>query len=242
MRIRLEVSNVLIIFGVICFLFFGVVSFGVFTESDHIEKIDLMIIEAIQANITDAKTTLFSIFTEIGNIRLIIALTIAFVIFFFIKRWYVAGLWLGGTILCFAAIGTKLIKLVIDRTRPDILPLIEKTTESFPSGHATSAAMFYGMLGLVLILMVKKYWKKAVIGLAVLLLIGFIMITRVYLGVHFPTDVIGGFLYGMATAFISVGVYQYALEPLQRLLQHLKIQDQSMKVGHKVNSRLSQSK
>lgn len=208
-------------------ILFGIVSFGVFKESTLIENIDLAIIEVIQTNVTDTKTAFLSILSEIGNIRLIIALTISFVIFLFMKKWYVAGFWLGGTVLCFAAIGTKLIKKVIDRARPDILPLIEKTTESFPSGHATSATIFYGMLGLVLILITKKYWKKTVIGLAVLVLIGFILMTRIYLGVHFPTDVIGGFLYGIASVFLSFGIYQRVLEPLQHVLLRFKLQDRS---------------
>ena len=208
MTARTGVTGLLIFIGVILSLLFGVVSFGVFKESNVIKYIDLTIIELVQGNVTDAKTTLFSNLTEIGNIRLIIALTIILVIFLFVKRWYVAGLWLGGTVLSFAAIGTKLIKRVIDRPRPDILPLIVKTTESFPSGHAASATFFYGMLGLVLILMTKKYWKKIAIGLAMFVLIGFILMTRIYLGVHFPTDVIGGFFYGMAAALFSVGIYR----------------------------------
>ncbi|MBN6206826.1 phosphatase PAP2 family protein [Ralstonia pickettii] len=228
MKVKKDFSWLFIFIGIIFMILFGIVSFGVFKESALIENIDSAIIEVIQTNVTDTKTAFLSILSEIGNIRLIIALTIGFVIFLFIKKWYVAGFWLGGTVLCFAAIGTKLIKKVIDRARPDILPLIEKITESFPSGHATSATIFYGMLGLVLLLITKKYWKKAVIGLAVLLLIGFILMTRIYLGVHFPTDVIGGFLYGMASVFISVGIYQRLLEPLQHMLLRFKIEDRSI--------------
>lgn len=228
MKVKKDFSWLFIFIGIIFMILFGIVSFGVFKESALIENIDSAIIEVIQTNVTDTKTAFLSILSEIGNIRLIIALTIGFVIFLFIKKWYVAGFWFGGTVLCFAAIGTKLIKKVIDRARPDILPLIEKTTESFPSGHATSATIFYGMLGLVLLLITKKYWEKAVIGLAVLLLIGFILMTRIYLGVHFPTDVIGGFLYGMASVFISVGIYQRLLEPLQHMLLRFKIEDRSI--------------
>ncbi|MEF2290902.1 phosphatase PAP2 family protein [Virgibacillus dokdonensis] len=228
MKVKKDFSWLFIFVGIIFMILFGIVSLGVFQESTSIENIDLAIIEVIQTNVTDTKTAFLSILSEIGNIRLSIALTIAFVIFLFIKRWYLAGFWLGGTVLCFAAIGTKLIKKVMGRARPNILPLIEKTTESFPSGHATSATIFYGILGLVLILLTNKYWKKTAVGLAVLVLIGFILMTRIYLGVHFPTDVIGGFLYGMATVFISVGIYKRVLEPLQQVLLRFNIQDRSI--------------
>src|SRR5699024_90087 len=230
MRVRTAQSTsfLFISIGIIFFILFGVVSLGVYTENNWLNSIDLTMIEVIQSNVTDTKTIFLLGLTEIGNIRLIIILTIGFVIFLFIKKWYVAGFWFGGTILFCAAIGTKLIKKVIDRTRPDILPLVEKTTESFPSGHATSATIFYGLLGLALILLTSRLWKKIVIGFVTFTLIGFILMTRIYLGVHFPSDVIAGFLYGLATVFISLGVYQLVHRQLQQIVKQFGITDQSI--------------
>jgi len=230
MRVRTaqSASFFVVSIGVIFFVLFGVVSLGVYTENKMLNSIDLIIIKLIQSNVTDIKTTFLLGLTEIGNIRLIIILTIGFVIFFFLKKWYLAGFWFGGTILFCAAIGTKFIKKIIDRTRPDILPLIEKTTESFPSGHATSATIFYGFIGLALILLTRRLWKKIVIGFVTLALIGFILMTRIYLGVHFPSDVIAGFLYGLATVFISLGVYQLVHRQLQQIVKQFGITDQSI--------------
>lgn len=228
MKIKTQSASLFIFIGVIFLILFGITSIGVYAENTLIDYIDLAIIEAVQSNVTETKTNVLSILSEIGNIRLVIILTIGFVIFLFVKKWYVAGLWFGGTVFFCAAIGTKLIKVVINRTRPDILPLIEKTTESFPSGHATSATIFYGMLALTLILLVNKTSKKVVIGLSTLVLIGFILVTRIYLGVHFPTDVIAGFLYGISSVFISIGIYQLAGLPLQQVLIRFKIKDQSI--------------
>src|SRR5699024_3935614 len=110
------------------------------------------LIEKIQGNITEGKTSLLKVLTEVGNIRLVIVLTIILAIILFIKKWYAAGLWFGGTILVCAAIGTKILKEVFDRTRPDFLQLVKKSTESFPSGHAISTTILYVVLVLGLIL------------------------------------------------------------------------------------------
>src|SRR5699024_1807982 len=110
---------------------------------------------------------------------------------------------------------------------PDFLQLVEKTSESFPSGHATATTIFYGLLGLALILLTTKVWKKIVIGFITLTLIGFILITRIYLRVHFPTAVIAGFLYGSASSLLAISVYQLVGQPLQQLLQKLGLKDQS---------------
>lgn len=214
--------------GLIFLIVFGVISYGVVIESSWIDAIDLMIIDVVQSDIREMKTMIISLLTEAGNIRFIIAGTVGVVLSLFIKRWYAAGLWFGGTILLFAVIGTRIMKKLIDRSRPDILPLIEKTTESFPSGHATAATIFYGLLLVGLILIMKAGWRKIVIGWALLLLIGFIIISRVYLGVHFPTDVFAGFFYGIASVFISIGVYQLLQQPLQEMLMKFNLKDESM--------------
>ncbi|HLR71474.1 MAG TPA: phosphatase PAP2 family protein [Pseudogracilibacillus sp.] len=185
------------------------------------------IIEMIQSNVTENKTSLLIFLTEVGNIRLVIGLTIILAVILFIKKWYAAGLWFGGTILFCAAIGTKILKKVFDRTRPDMMQLIEKSTESFPSGHATATTIFYGLLGIALILLATKLWKKVIIGALSFVIIGFILISRIYLGVHFPTDVIAGFLYGMSSVLISIGFYQILAQPLQRLLKKIGLSDES---------------
>ena len=217
----------LILVGIIFLVMFGIVSWGVYFESSWVHSLDMSMIEMIQSNVTETKTTILSLLTEVGNIRLVIVLTIILAILLFVKKWYAAGLWFGGTILFCAAIITKILKEVFNRTRPDFLQLVEKTSESFPSGHATATTIFYGLLGLALILLTTKVWKKIVIGFITLTLIGFILITRIYLGVHFPTDVIAGFLYGSASVLISIGVYQLVGQPLQQLLQKLGLKDQS---------------
>jgi len=89
---------------------------------------------------------------------------------------------------------TTVLKGVFRRARPELFDSgYHASFYSFPSGHATVAVGFYGMLTLILAyrLRGKARWAVAVSGVIVVLSIGF---SRLYLGVHFPTDVLAGYL------------------------------------------------
>ncbi|MEN1968058.1 phosphatase PAP2 family protein [Lentibacillus sp. N15] len=227
MRIRERSATPFLVTGAIFLVLFGIVAWGVYVENDWIHTFDLNWIDRIQSHVASGTTAFIKVITELGNVRLVIVLTIIIVILLFWKRRFAEGLWLGGTILVCAAIATKILKKLVDRDRPEILQLITKTNESFPSGHVTATTIFYGLIGIVLLLTVKELWKKWIIALVTLAWIVFIMITRIYLGVHFPTDVLAGFLFGSASVFLSIGVYLIAEEPLRNVLAKLKLRDQS---------------
>jgi undecaprenyl-diphosphatase len=115
------------------------------------------------------------------------------------RRWRHAGV-MAGTILL-AQVSSRLLKNLYDRPRPDLAPhMVEVYSASFPSGHSMlSAATYLTLAALIAHLEVKRRAKVLVFVVALLLMaaIGF---SRVYLGVHWPSDVAGGWCAGAACA------------------------------------------
>ena len=102
------------------------------------------------------------------------------------------------------------LKLVYNRPRPDVSPVLDLVSASFPSGHSLASVAIYGIVAYLLSLQVRWYWKPFV-WTTYLLLALLICISRVYLGVHWPTDVIGGILAGGVWLVTCVLAYEVLL-------------------------------
>jgi len=97
-------------------------------------------------------------------------------------------------------------KYLIARPRPDIeTHLVVVKTSSFPSGHANSSMIFY--LTLALILASGTKWRGVAVA-AALALSGMVGVSRVMLGVHWPSDVIGGWVFGMLWVLLTLKLAQ----------------------------------
>ncbi len=98
---------------------------------------------------------------------------------------------------------SSLLKLHFARVRPDIVtPLAEVSSASFPSGHAFMSAMIYVSLGVLLARRMTSPWSQAAIVAAAFFLSFLIGLSRIYLGVHYPTDVLAGWAAGTIGAII----------------------------------------
>jgi membrane-associated phospholipid phosphatase len=107
--------------------------------------------------------------------------------------------WRSLVMLCFLCLGTQILnqgmKLAFARPRPLLWPrLIEEASYSFPSGHAMGSLVLYGFLAYLLR---QRYPRQArlITGIAIGL-IGAIGLSRLYLGVHYPTDILAGYAAG----------------------------------------------
>lgn len=140
--------------------------------------------------------------TALGSTALLVSVTAACVIYLWIvgsrlNALYVLATMLGGQVL------GSLIKVIVHRPRPDIVPhLAVETTLSFPSGHAMMSAVAYLTLALLAASALRSRAAKIfLLALAVLttFLIG---VSRLYLGVHWPSDVMAGWCIGAAWAML----------------------------------------
>ena len=107
---------------------------------------------------------------------------------------------------------STLAKLYFRRGRPvtEYVARMRFETYSMPSGHAAGAAASYGLVALVICQAVPFPWQYAVAGLSALLIMA-IGVSRVYLGAHYPSDVIAGWLLGLMGLFVSVLIMQPGL-------------------------------
>lgn len=215
------------IIGLIFILIYLSIVTSVVVGFHWVESFDLSIISAVQSQVTDTGASIVSTVTDIGGTEGITILTITAVVILFIKKMYFAGLWFGMTVLISPGFMVSIMKRIIGRDRPDFLVLSQETSLSFPSGHSTASTVFFGTLGLALILSFQTIWKKYVTGLITCLVILFVMTSRIYLGVHFPTDVLAGFSFGTATILLSIWLYHLVRPSFLQWLSNKNITDKS---------------
>lgn len=109
------------------------------------------------------------------------------------------------------------LKLILKRPRPEaFFGFAEPLSYSFPSGHSVESCCFYGVMAAILAANVRSHARKAAIWTTAGLLAAAIGFSRVYLGVHYPTDVLGGFAAGIVWAGLVRAGYQLWLHGARR--------------------------
>jgi undecaprenyl-diphosphatase len=165
--------------------------------------------EALYAGHRPALLVAARIFTALGEPTVLIAAGIVCAVWL----WRAGHRHLPLALVAIVAVGRGLSeaqKYWVARVRPDLEPhLVAVKTSSFPSGHATSSMIFY--LALALVLTAGTRWHRIAAAGAVLLslLIG---TSRVMLGVHWPSDVIGGWAFGMLWVMLTMRLAHRLIE------------------------------
>jgi undecaprenyl-diphosphatase len=99
------------------------------------------------------------------------------------------------------------VKVLVNRPRPVVdHPITTALGKSFPSGHAMSSAVTYGALALVFLPVLPRRWRPVALGVVVVIVLA-IGTSRLFLGVHFVSDVIGGFVLGLAWLAASTAAF-----------------------------------
>jgi len=177
-------------------------------KSDLMSQVDTQITNYVLSFRSQRLSDYFIIITDIGDVYgYLIVFSLCAVVFYLIfKNWtYVAQLSL---VLLLALSSNLLLKQVINRTRPEIEHLVTVKTLSYPSGHAMTAMAFYGFLIFLFYRFKIHAFLKTVIIIFLAVLILSIGISRIYLGVHFPSDVVGGFIAGFIWVVFCALIFQ----------------------------------
>ena len=176
-------------------------------RADELRDFDGKIIGFIQGHISESLTAFMTGITFFGGKTWIIAAVLLLTIFFFfIKRRYAVYLLLTSAT---GSVLNLLLKQLFQRERPDIYPLITVEGYSFPSGHSMGSFIFYISLAVVLSKWSKSRLLDSLIVLLFAALIILIGISRIYLGVHYPSDVIAGYCAGGGWVIICTLALHY---------------------------------
>lgn len=158
-----------------------------------LQPFDTKIQSAIRGDLPLPLTTFFKAITVIGNTGTQIVIAITAVLSLFLKKWYAEALYVMANSI-FVAICILSLKYIYQRPRPSISHLVHASGYSFPSGHSMGTFLIIGSFLVICFQRLNSKVIKWTVAIFLGLLIVCIGLSRIYLGVHYPTDVIAGFV------------------------------------------------
>jgi membrane-associated phospholipid phosphatase len=176
---------------------------------DERTELDDLFFELIRPFINDKNTAIMVFFTRLGNYQFLLTGNILLILYFiFIKkhRWFAVKI----PAIALSSLALMLfLKSFFDRPRP-LMPLLDPAIGlSFPSGHAMSSVTFYGLLIYISLIYIKNTSLKFLISGFLVFLILMIGLSRVYIRVHYFSDVIAGFSIGVIWLFCAIKILNH---------------------------------
>jgi membrane-associated phospholipid phosphatase len=192
--------------------FAAIIALIVFSIRKPIRKhkpIDMLIFDRIKPGVSTINNKVMLFITFLGKHQFLIPANLILIFYFLVitkQTWFSIRVI---TIAISSLVLMLLLKQLFQRKRP-LSPLLKAARGlSFPSGHAIMAVTFYGLLIYILQHTVEFAWLKwiyTILLMALIILIGF---SRIYLRVHYASDVLGGFIIGLLWLLISLVVLKW---------------------------------
>jgi len=221
--LSVEMTIVLILF-VIAMTAFVYITRRVFVLNKT--KLDTNVFNYLKAHVSERNNDIMEFFTFLGTHLFLIPANLALIAYFlFVKKhkWYSIKI----PAIALSSLGLMfLLKGLFERPRPSVPLLFHAEGLSFPSGHALMSVTFYGLLAYMIFKGVKNEpLKWTLIGLLIILIF-IIGGSRVYLRVHFATDVIAGycigFLWLVFTVWLLNKIEKKSKEKFNKLVEHTR--------------------
>ena len=178
-----------------CLWLFGSVAEDLL-NNDPLVRFDEVVATTLHNLATPALTTFFVVITALGSLETIALLGLLVAIIYGLRqRWLYVATWLA--VLAGGEVLNQMLKAVFARPRPYFVdPLLPESGYSFPSGHAMESLVVYGMLAYFAVLALSSWKARTAVVFGTALLVVLIGFSRMYLGVHYFSDVVAGFAAG----------------------------------------------
>lgn len=205
MNIKKELFTVFLIsfVSLLCFI-----TIALLVSKHTIINFDRIIIDYVQGLESPWLTNIMKAFTFIGGTIPVAVISLLAIIILFKVFKHPSELVLFITVILGANVLFSVLKQLFHRERPDLHRLTEAGNYSFPSGHATMALALYGVLTFLLWRHTSTLFGRTVLIIFSIFMIGLIGISRIYLGVHYPSDIIAGYFIGTFWLTLAIGSYQ----------------------------------
>lgn len=194
--------NHLFILSMLCFVLFVLLARTY--ESVFVENVDIQIIKTIQGLEHPKLTSIMKSFSFIGDTLQVIIISIILLVIlykFFHKR---SELILFSIVLIGSTAFNVILKSIFQRERPSFFRMVIEENFSFPSGHSMAALSLYGIISYLLWRHIPKQSGRIALITISTIFILVIGTSRIYLGVHYPSDIIGAYLFSGFWLFFTI--------------------------------------
>ena len=192
--------------GSFALLLFVILGYVVKFYPEQLIPFDSSIQIAIRGDLPAILTTIFREITRLIDLPIVISWAILLTAIFYLKKWKSESLLVAGN-LSLAGILIVSLKHLYQRPRPEILHLVEEEGFSFPSGHSLAVTLLIGSLIIIVGQRVKNRTVKLILQISLGIYLVSVIISRVYLGVHYPSDVLASLCLGLGILFIEFPFY-----------------------------------
>ena len=174
----------------------------ILVKTNSLQIYDTFLYNLITFRICDGFTYFYKIVTFLGSTEFIVFLCLLFLILFIILKKKNYGLIIIGVVVI-STIVNNLIKVLVMRERPNVLSFVTEHSYSFPSGHTMAAVSLYGILLYLLLKSNLNKIMKVIFSIILILVQILVALSRVYLGAHFMSDIIGAFIMSIILLIIE---------------------------------------
>jgi undecaprenyl-diphosphatase len=186
-------------------------------SDNQIHRFDDSLITWIQGMESQGMTRWMELFTWIGSGIPVVIITILSMVVLYVFLRHRRELLFLGCVIAGSAILNSLLKLMFQRARPTIHRIIEVSGYSFPSGHSMAAFSLYGGLAFLIWKHIPTVAGRVLMIIVSAMFILMIGMSRIYLGVHYPSDVVGGYFMSGCWLAVCIWFYQRHLERVSLL-------------------------